>query len=409
MAYAVEAFFNIHFEDSFFDSVEEKMSVQKKLQINDLRFNQQKSEPNNLRVVEISQNRNKQESTVDFLSHLLAIRAIDYWLERAKYPIDVQEALKFLGLRIKTEWSSEQNELDILNFLQRSDSEKIGDLSQQLEIKEKKLYEIYTFDANCSDSLTGLFEEVENYLDNYTGSNQWVCHLVLKTNHQKLRRELNNRFKDLVSFGKKASVQDSLNFFQEINSFLLSFEHEYQQKKEKYLDKENACLRTYKRFLSAIRYKDHQNDLGKLHDNFSIAKQSLLNLYKFKIKAETYSLAIQVLNSLIRNNQIYIEVFEECYRFLTTIKANFLAQASVEENNLFLPLVAEKITNQVNLGDLQKKVEIKLGHSLSTWRRYTGVTIDDVQNAIIEEVKPIAKKICSDTYHQLAREVDSFE
>ncbi|VEP14206.1 hypothetical protein H1P_2490010 [Hyella patelloides LEGE 07179] len=44
-----------------------------------------------------------------------------------------------------------------------------------------------------------------------------------------------------------------------------------------------------------------------------------------------------------------------------------------------------------------------------TSRRYTGITTDDVQNALIEEVKPIAKKICSDIYHQLASEVDSFE
>lgn len=340
------------------------MSVQNKLSIYDLRFNQRISNSNNRRILEISKNSNKQENTVDFLSHLLAIRAIDYWLERAKYPIDVQEALKFLGLRIKTEWSTrEQNKFDILNCLQQSNSEKIRDLSQELEIKVNNLYEIHLFDANCSDSLIGLFEEVEKYLDKYTRTNPWGCHLALKNNYQNLRRELNNKFEELVSFWKKASVHDSLNFFQEINSFLLSFEHEYQQEKEKYLDKTNACLRTYKRFLSAIQDiqdKEHQNDLEELHNNFSIAKQSLLNFYKFKIKAETYFLAIQALNSLIKTNQMYLEVLEECSRFLTKIKANFLAQDSVEENNLFLPLVAEKITNQVNLVNLQKKSRDKI-------------------------------------------------
>lgn len=382
------------------------MSGQKKLQIEDLISNQQKSELNNLRVVEISKNRHKPKSRVYFLSHLLAIQAIDYWLEQAKYPIDVQEALKFLGLRI----SDDPNELELLNFLQSSDSKKVGDLSQELELRIKKFYEIYKFDANCSDSLIDLFEEAENYLNElYICTNPWGCHLALKTNHQNLRRELSDRFKKLVSFWKTASVQNSLDFLKEIDSFLLSLEDKYQQEQEKYLDKKNACLRTYTRFLSAIREKDHQNDLGKLHNNFSIAKQSLLNLYKFKIKAETYSLAAQVLNSLIRINQMYIAVLEESYEFLTQIKADFLTQVNLEKSNLFLLLVADKITNQVNLGNLQKKVEIKLGHSLPTWKRYTGITVNDVQKALIEEVQPIAKKICLDTYHQLAREVDSFE
>lgn len=274
----------------------------------------------------------------------------------------------------------------------------------------EELYKVYSFNYNNSDSIISLFEKAENYLDKlYTGTKSCGCHLTLKTNYQNLHRELNDRFNNLVSFWKIASVQNSLYFFQEINSFLLSLENEYQKEKEKYLDKENACLRTYKRFLSAIRYQDNQNDLCKLHNNLSIAKQSLLNSYKFKIKAETYFLANQVLNSLIKNNQMYIEILQECYQFLAQVKANFLTQANIEENNLFLPLIADKITNQVNLGHLQTKVEIKLGHSLPTWKRYTGITINNVQDALLEEVKPIAKKICLDTYHQLACEVDGFE
>ncbi len=385
------------------------MSVQKKLQIDDLRFNQQKPEPSDRKIVKISRNKNEQESTVYFLSSLLAIQAIDCWLERAKYPIDVREAFKFLGLRINTKCSSKQNELDLLNFLQRSDSGKVKDLSQGLEIRLKKLYEISLFDTDCIDSLPVLFRELENYLEKYTNTKLWERQLALKTNQLNLQRKLNCRFEELVSAWKKASVRENLRFFQEINRSLLGFENEYQREREKYLDKGNACLRTYKRFLSAIDCKDRHNDLNELHNNISIAKQSLINWYKFKMKAAKCVLAIQVLDSLSKTNQKHIQTLEECYGFLTKIKANLLAQTKIEENYLFLPLVAENITNQLNLGNLEKEVEIKLGYSLLYSRRYTSITIDDVQNALIEEVKPIAKKICSDTYHQLAREVDSFE
>ena len=381
------------------------MSVQNKLQIDDLRFNQQKPEPSDRKIVKISSNKNEKESTVYFLSRLLTIQAIDCWLERAQDPIDVREAFKFLGLRINTQCSSKQNELDILNFLQRTDSGKIKDLSQGLEIRLKKLYEISLFDTDCID----LFKELENYLQKYTNTKLWERQLALKTNQGDLQRKLNYGFEELISARKKASVRENLNFFQEMNRSLLGFENEYQREREKYLDKGNACLRTYKRFLSAIDCKDRHNDLNELHNNIYIAKQSLINWYQFKIKAATCVLAIQVLDSLSNTNQKHIKALEECYGFLTKIKANLLAQTKIEENNLFLPLVAENITNQLNLGNLEKKVEIKLGYSLLNSRHYTSITIDDVQNALIEEVKPIAKKICSDTYHQLGREVDSFE
>lgn len=387
------------------------MSVPKKLQVDDSGFNQQKSSPNP-RVVGISHQRHKQETTVYFLSHLLAVKAIDHWLEYEKYPIDAQFALKSLGLRKKTDSSSQSlKELELINFLQQTDSSKIGCLSNELEIRVNNLYKKYPFDPDCDSSLIGLFEEVENYLEQwYTSYSLWGGYLTIGTNLLSLRKELGNKFDELSSFWKKASLQCSLDFFEELNSFLLSFEQEYQESREKCLDKENGFLRTYKNHLSAIKHKEHRDDLDKLHKSFTLAQKSLLNLYKFKIKTEAYSLAIQLLKNLIDSTQTYIYVISECYQFLTEIRANVLVMTDLEEeNNLFLSLVAGRILSLVNMDDLRLKVEKKLGRSLPNWKNYGGITKNDVQNAILEEAKPIAKKACSSIYQQLKREADSFE
>ena len=382
------------------------MNGSKKLQVVNLKLEQQESESNARRTVEASENKNK-KNTVYFLSYLLAILAIDHWLERTRYPIEVPEALKSLGLRVKTKQVSEQNEFDIINFLQQFVSETIDDLHQELETK-MELYEIYQVDTNNSQSEG--FKILEHYLNKQTSNAPQKYHFALKTNYQNLLKELENRFEKLASFWKKAAIQNSLDFLREIGDFLHKSELEYQQEREKYLDKENASFRAYKRSMSAINYKNHSGNFYNLQDNISIAKQSLLNSYKFKIEAETYALASRALNSLIITNQMYIEFLQEYHDFLTRIKANFLTLAGlIEEDYLFLPLVVEKINNHLDLDNLQKKVETKLGHSLHSSRHYTVVTMNEVQNVLIEEVRPIAKKVCSDTYYRLANEVDSFE
>lgn len=382
------------------------MSGTKKLPIVNLKFEQQKSESNSRRAVEVSENKNKPD-TVCFLSYLLAIIAIDHWLERTKYPIEVREALKFLGLRIKTKRLSEQKEFDIIDFLQQFVLETMDDLHQELETK-MELYEIYQVDTN--DLPSEGFKIVEHYLNKKTSKAPQKYHFTLKTNYQNLLKELENRFEKLASFWEEASIQNSLDFLQEIGDFLHKSELEYQQEREKYLNKENASFRAYKRFMSAIEYKKHSDNFSNLQNNIFIAKQSMLNSYKFKIEAETYALASRALNSLIITNQMYIKSLQEYHDFLTKIKANFLTLAGIiEEDYLFLPLVVDKINNHLDLDNLQKKVKTKLGHSLHTSSHYTVVTMDEVQNVLIEEVRPIAKKICSDTYHQLANEVDRFE
>ena len=375
---------------------------------------QKQPEPSK-KVLDLAKNKRKsEEDTVYFLTHLFAIKAIDCWLEQKKYPLSIQAALKSLGLRIESEKWWKRDEFELINFLQQSDSEAVGDLAKELEIRADDSYRKYFFDANCSESLTLLLLEVKKDLEKwYKESEGWGCHFTLKANFQTLRGELHERFYKIASYWERASVRSSLEFFRELDSFLLSFQNEYEKERDKYLDKENSSRQTYKRYFSAIEYGEHRGDLDELHNNFALAQKSLSSLYKFKIRAEVYSSAIKLLNRLRDNTQNYTAVIDEANNFLTDTQVNFAVRIDVrEESNLFLALLAGELAKQIDFGDLREKVEKRVGFSLLNWKTYKTyghVTVQDAQKAIIEELMPITKEICSKMYRQLSRQVDSFE
>ena len=122
------------------------------------------------------------------------------------------------------------------------------------------------------------------------------------------------------------------------------------------------------------------------------------------LSSSTVSLAAQALKELTLTNKIYISAFSQCDLFLNAVRDSLLDKAVVHDSGTFLPMRFESFVTFVDLSDLRKKVERRVGHSVTTWGRYGGITIDDVQNALLEEAKPIVKRICSQIYSQLERE-----
>ncbi|MGK7934468.1 MAG: hypothetical protein AB4206_01455, partial [Xenococcaceae cyanobacterium] len=138
-----------------------------------------------------------------------------------------------------------------------------------------------------------------------------------------------------------------------------------------------------------------------LEESFEIAKNTLREFYRFKIEGKSLSLAAEVVEKLKSTNQLYISNFKASVSFLGSIQESFLAE--IKKRDTMLPMVLE--SEQVDSKVLLKEVEQKVGHTLPSWGRFRGVTEEMVKSALLEELEPIAQRICSNTKTRLEQEL----
>ncbi len=384
------------------------------------------AEPSN-KVVELK-DRQKQESVAYLVSCFLAAEALAYWLKPKKYPLSLQQVLKLLGISIEAEdndgeelelikflekqkskksrsFARSNQKLELIDSLKKSDSRKIGNLEDELRLRLDNLSEKYLVEIDDVEQVSEFFEFIDNRLKEwyFTDSRKvgFISGCVaLEGNVLRVKNQLHARFEDIVSYGKKSSLNGSIIFWEKLSQQLQELEREYLEESKRYIDKENGNLRTYRKCLAVL--KSDEADLDKLAENFRIAKKTLFNYYKFKIEAEAYSLAAQALKKVESTNQLYLGIFKDSDIFLSELKDDFLAK--IKNSDVLMPLLIE-ISNQVNFFEnLLEKVEQKVGHTLSSWGRYQGVTKKMVREALLKELEPIAQKICSNTQNQLNQE-----
>ena len=385
------------------------------------------------KIVELK-NRQKQESTSSLVTYLLATEAIACWLKPKKYPLSLQQVLNLLGIKIEADdddgdgsrlelikflekqrdkqkfkkyksLANYEEELELLNSLKQTDSWKVGSLEDELKLRLDSLYKLDSVEVDDPQGVSEFFLEIEFYLRNwyFTDSDSAgfiSCSVAFEHNVLRLQNQLHSRLEDIILHGKeKSSLNGSINFLEKLSAKFHELEQEYGKERKKYIDKENGNLRTYSRSLDVL--KSDEEDLHVLAENFRIAKKTLLNQYKFKIEAEAYSSAIQVLKKVESTNQHYLGILKDSNVFLSEIKDEFLGK--IKNLDVLMPFMVES-ANHLNTDDLLKKVEQRVGHSLPSWGRFRSVTKEMVREALLLELEPIAQKICNATLSKLSQE-----
>ena len=434
------------------------MSIPKLADDSRYRIKPLKKEPkSNEKVIELRQK--ELPNTVTLVSYLLAVEAIAYWLKPKKYPLPVQQVLKLLGIQTEAEaneFDDDDSELRLIKFLEqqkskkykssakygekinildevkKADSDRVGSLQNELRLRLEKLYGDYPVEIDVVEEVTEYFDFMEKYLhDWYASESKYVNFIPLKKqlkhNSLMLKNRLHTRLEDIISYGQKSSLKGSLNFLEELSVIFQELEEEYVEKSARYIEKENGCWLTYNRSLSALKVRE-DSDVGtgwkrilygvyqvfklkeklpyyqELMESFRIAKNNLLNLYSYKIETEAYSQAIQVIQRIESTNQIYIERLKSSERFLREMQNSFLAEIKMAKDGVWLPFMMEDVSNHLNPNKLLQSMEEKVASPLSIWGSHIRVDKEMVRSSLLEELEPIAQKICSEAKERLIKE-----
>ena len=384
-----------------------------------------KAEPTNKKVVEFRQK--PEQSTAYLVSCWLAAKASEDWLKSQKYPLTKQQALRLLGLQVEDNDNEEERgellkflerqrlkkyksitnyreELDLLNDIKRADS-RIGSLINELEIRLESLYKDFSVnvDIEVIEEVDEFFWSIEDYLKKwYFADSRDVGYtslpVALKDNSVRLRNQLGSRLEDLMFYREVGCLNDRLRFLQELSQDFQELEREYLEEREKCLQLESSWERTYRRHLSFLKGED-EDESCSLEESFEIAKNALLKFYRWKIERESCFYASEVVKDIDSTNRRYLKHFDAPICFLTSIRESFLTE--IRKSDTMLPIVSE----QVDFLAVLKKVELKIGKTLSSWGRIKVITAEMVKSALLEELEPIAQSICANTKTRLEQEL----
>lgn len=333
----------------------------------------------------------KQEKTTTYLlTCLLSERAIDHWLEQGESPIDLTVAInKLTRLR-----QTELEEVGILAFLKQTESKELGNLGNELSLRLERAFSQCSVDSYEPKSMGESLEYVRTQLA------QWSLQsTVVKQNGESLRTKLSNKYKNIFFCFRRASVERTLDFLAELQEFLVLLGEDYQKASRELSEEKEGFWRTYNRHLLIIQAED-ENNLAEVQKSFQIARQSILKAHNLRIDSEVHALAAHSLKALELKNQLYIDSLKKGGCFLREIREDLRRKNKKGRRGALVFWADEELV----LERLREKIEAKLGHTLTVWGDFGGITKEMVKSALFEQLEPIANKICVQTFNQLNQE-----
>lgn len=317
----------------------------------------------------------------------LALYVIDYWLDSQISQLPKwSDFLNLFGFE-----ESNNLQLQLLNFLE------IGELANGLIVELEAKVEEIKKDKDI-DSIEKITEVEEELLTWYYGNFENKvdgCTSRLGVEFRQLRRELRDKYQHFLnSFWVKTSPRPCLKYLAEAEAFILNIIPEYKLERQSCKAKENAgrksCERLYSKSFKA------ETKVAKKEDYQSIINL-LSHIYKCKIKVNILTLAIEILEAIVGDNELYVNELIKSVSFLRKVKKAIEIDEE-KQNKFIIELAQEK--SIIHPQEISKELEIRFGSSINRWGNYSYISEIEVKEKILEKVTIVS----NDIYQELKQE-----
>lgn len=336
---------------------------------------------------------NAEISRLETWNYLLASEIINCWLsnEQANLP-NWLDIIKLLGLE-----KSQESDNKLWQFLEEGKS--FSTLAQELEIKI--IEETSRLDSGALEKIIHLEEELFFwYYGKAQNQDDLSCLSKIESNFQLVRTDLRNKVKCFVnSFWLKTSPEPCLEYLRKIEIYLYNLSNQYEIDRQNSLKKENGGKKSYGCLVSKIT---NSPDIDSKEKYFQLASKALLHIYQSKIKVLILTLVIEIIEAIIRDNQIYIENLISTISFLKSIKDSFQSNTSLT-SSLIILMLFDHICSVKSPESLKQELEAHLGVPLNRWGSCGYISVEEVRTILLDKVAVLTK----DAYAQLASEFNS--
>ncbi len=208
----------------------------------------------------------------------------------------------------------------------------------------------------------------------------------------KVKHHLQGCFVRLQRPGSRALLQ-WLSFLAEA---LESIRTDYEAQRQENLRRENSAWRAY----YTLRESPEKHNWGLSrgsHLDWEAILRALAMAYDFKLGAEMYTQAAQLVGELAQETRLYAASVAQVDAMLARLQGWFTEHGSVEP--LFVPLLKESLRKQLNPAQLRSELENWVGCGLGHW----GALESTKTAALCDQILARTRPLCLEVYTECCR------
>lgn len=209
--------------------------------------------------------------------------------------------------------------------------------------------------------------------------------LVLRTQSQtKLRERLSELW--------QAGPQSALKKLRSLSEVLQNLQTNYETQRQDFLRRESSAWQAYNTL--SVKLAERNWLLSSRNTDWEAALRALAVAYEFKIEAEIYTQASQLVGELVQQTRTYSVQVAQTEAMLASIQGWFIERCVTKP--IFIPLLRDYLAERVNPVQLRRELEGWAGHSLNQWEISESVQIEALREQILSRLRPISLEIYSE-------------
>lgn len=348
----------------------------------------------NIRPLQITLQRSK----LNEWSAWLAVEVIEQWLDCSSIDMSVDSVLMKLGLVY-----SKHQVSPLLTTLSSGTGGVF--LASELSSKVSSIQYRYSHEKDAEKNWQALLEEENLALARWfsrlpkttaadsslTGSER------IEFNAKALQIKNQLYLKEAIVSWRQTGLHSALKVLKALGERLTTIYAEYDQQRQIFKRKEASAWRAFNNLSSRLQ---EQNFLPRKRPvTFDMVLQALLKAYSFKLEAEIYTQACQLVGRLRQEIHLLACEFVQANRFLNQLKQEFMENSF---NEPFLaPVLMHVLMQKLNVLTLRRDLEAALGRPAYLWGGLRQFQKAIVRQQLLSQLNPLCLEVYAQCYTSL--------
>ena len=213
------------------------------------------------------------------------------------------------------------------------------------------------------------------------------CLMQLQTNMLALRSKTLRQMQSCLVRLQQAGPRALLTFLLSLSDTLDTIRADYEVQRQDCLRRESSAWRAYYNLRAPLE-EGNWGWIGQTRVDKKAVLRALTTAYDFKLRAEIYTQAAQLVGELVQQTRLYSGSVARLDAILNSLQGWFTERGSVEP--LFLPLLKNSLAERVNPVQLQSE--------LKNWVGYASEQnpSEELREELLTRIRPVCLEVYTD-------------
>ena len=344
-----------------------------------------------------------QRSKLQDWSTWLAVEVVDQWLDYSYMGVSVDLALSKLGL------ATLENQSSVLLSTLNTGEPGIS-LTAELSSRINAVRYRYSHEKVLQTNWQQLLEQENIALSQWfsppqksaSDSSTRVGWERVQFNAEALQIKNQLYLKKVILSWRQAGLQTTLRFLQDLGERLTYVYSRYDRQRQIFSRKESSAWRAFNNLSAKLQRQGSIQghfQADKRQVTFDVVLQALLKAYTFKLEAEIYGQACQLVGRLRQETHLLAFEFVQSSAFLGNLKSEFM-QSNLEEP-FFAPLLMQSLTQNLDSLKLRRQIEAIVSCPAYLWSSLRRPQKLMIRQQILAQLYPLCLEVYTQCYASL--------